>query len=189
MEKENFIESLKDLSLTRRDFLKDLAVVGLLAGSLGPSWGISQEDRMEKEKSKIEGYYASQKMIEGEAIVLRQPLNLMDINPETGKFVSGEYEGRSIKGRIVVCPFLCGATVVEFTPYFLSLTGNKPKAIITTSSYAYTPVMSGSIFSETPLLYNLDEDLFRTIKTGDLVKINADKKEVILSKSVNNARR
>ena len=38
MAKENFMDGLKDLSLTRRDFLKGLAAAGLLGGSMGSGW-------------------------------------------------------------------------------------------------------------------------------------------------------
>jgi len=39
---EKGTDLFKDLSLTRRDFLKGLAAAGLLGGSLGSSWGVGQ---------------------------------------------------------------------------------------------------------------------------------------------------
>nr|MDO8091509.1 DUF126 domain-containing protein [Candidatus Sigynarchaeota archaeon] len=98
-----------------------------------------------------------------------------------GSFRSGhEYEGQSIKDKILVTSCLCGVTVAEFIPFFLNLTGNKPKAILTTTTHAYTPVMSGCVVSEIPLIYCVDKKLVERMKTGDTVVIDTEKEEVTL---------
>jgi len=133
------------------------------------------------EKSKFKGYYASQKIIEGEVVVVNQPIDLVSLDPMTGSFRSGhEYEGQSIKDKILVTSCLCGVTVAEFIPFFLNLTGNKPKAILTTTTHAYTPVMSGCVVSEIPLIYCVDKKLLERMKTGDTVVVDTEKEEVTL---------
>lgn len=127
------------------------------------------------ERARVKGYYASQKAIDGEAVVLRRPLDLLSVEPLTGTFESGhEQAGKTVKDKILIAPCLCGATIAEFIPLFLGLTGNKPKAFVTTASRAYTPIMSGCLASETPLLYGLDKSLAATIRAGDTVHIDAD---------------
>lgn len=135
------------------------------------------------EKSKVKGYYASETSIEGEVIVVSKPLDLLSIEPLTGNFESEhEHGGKSIKDKILIAPCLCGATIAEFIPLFLSLTNNKPKAFITTTSHAYTPVMSGCIISEIPLIYSLDKKIVEKMETGDTIKIDAEKEEVTIKK-------
>lgn len=138
---------------------------------------------METEKSRVKGYYASRTTIEGEVIVITKPLDLLSIEPLSGTFESAhEHGGKNIKDKILVAPCLCGATIAEFIPLFLSLTGNKPKAFVTTTTHAYTPIMSGCIISETPLIYGLDKKLAEKLETGDKVKINAKNEEITIQK-------
>ena len=72
--------------------------------------------------------------------------------------------------------------IAGFISYFLSLTDNKTKAIITASSYAYGPVMSGAVASEIPLVYDLDRPPLEKVETGNSVKIDAEKEKVIVTK-------
>jgi predicted aconitase with swiveling domain len=125
-------------------------------------------------KGKVKGYYASERVIHGEVMVVRRPLDLLSIEPLTGTFESThEQAGNSVKDKILIAPCLCGATIAEFIPFFLNMTGNKPKAIVTTASRGYTPIMSGCLVSETPFLYGLDKALAGTIRTKDWLRIDA----------------
>lgn len=131
--------------------------------------------------SKVRGYHASTPRVEGEVIMIAKPLDLLSIEPISGTFEAAhEHAGKSIKDKILIAPCLCGATIAEFIPLFLSMVGNKPKAIITTESMAYVPIMSGCLAAGIPLLYGLDRGFAHGIKTGDLLGIDAEKGEVAL---------
>jgi predicted aconitase with swiveling domain len=141
------------------------------------------------DSSKVKGYYASRKTIDGEALVLQRPLDLLSVEPLTGTLERGhEKAGETVKDKILIAPCLCGATIAEFIPLFLGLTGNKPKAIVTTASRAYTPIMSGCLASETPLLFGLDRSLAATIRAGDTVHIDAGTGDLTVRRNAVEAR-
>ncbi len=131
--------------------------------------------------SRVRGYYGSQKVLEAEACVVARPLDLLSIDPLTGTFEeTHEQAGQSIKGKIVLAPCFCGATIAEFIPLFLSMTGNEPGGFLTTASRAYTPVMSGCLASDTPFLFGLDKNVARAIRTGDVLHFEAATGEIAL---------
>ncbi|MDY6796417.1 MAG: DUF126 domain-containing protein [Actinomycetota bacterium] len=129
--------------------------------------------------SKVQGYCTSTPLSEGEAVVIFRPFDLLSIEPISGTFEAvHEHEGKPIKDKILVAPCLCGATIAEFIPLFLSMVDNRPKAIITTESIAYVPIMSGCLAAGIPLLYGLDREFASGVSTGDTLGIDAEKGEV-----------
>ncbi|MFW6113684.1 MAG: aconitase X swivel domain-containing protein [Actinomycetota bacterium] len=131
--------------------------------------------------SKIRGYCASAPEIEGEVIVIAKPFDLLSIEPISGTFeAEHEHEGKSIKDKILLAPCLCGATIAEFIPLFLGMVDNRPKAIVTTESMTYVPIMSGCLAAGIPLMFGVDKEFYRSISTGDTLRIDAEKGVVSL---------
>ncbi len=126
-------------------------------------------------EKKIRGYFASQPVIEGEALVVKAPLDLLSVDPVSGTFEGAHsLAGASVKEKVLVVPCLCGATIAEFIPFFLGLTGNAPRAILTAEALPYTPIMSGCIAARVPLLYGPGREGTSKIRTGDRLRFEAE---------------
>ncbi|MCK4433812.1 MAG: DUF126 domain-containing protein [Methanomicrobia archaeon] len=120
----------------------------------------------------VEGY------AEGRALVTKDPISFMGgVDPKTGKIIErgNEIEGECIKNKILVFPSAKGSTGGSYMLYEAVKNKVGPRAII--NSEAESIVVIGAIVSDLPMVDRIDISL---IKTGDFLKVNATKGEIIL---------
>ena len=112
---------------------------------------------------------------EGEAIVTTIPFSFKgEIDPESGTVPSPSHElfGQSLKGKILVCPTGKGSSENSNVAYEAKANGVAPLAFIVKS---IEPVLAAAILvTETPAL-EVSDDVFKLIKTGDYIKLDASK--------------
>jgi len=118
----------------------------------------------------------SDKEIEGTALVTSEPISFLGgIDPKTGNVCEEGHKlyGKSIKDKILIFPMGKGSTVGSYVIYALKKEGNAPLAII--NAEAEPIVAVGAIISDIPMF---EVDLEGKVKTGDHVRINAEKGEI-----------
>ena len=121
----------------------------------------------------MKGRMISPGNVEGEAIVSTEPIGFyggIDIN--TGMVIEKGHmlEGQSIKDRILVFPNGKGSTVGSYVIYGIAKNKVGPKAIV--NKETETIVATGAILAGIPCVDGIDITQF---KTGDILKVNADK--------------
>ncbi|HDN81483.1 MAG TPA: DUF126 domain-containing protein, partial [Methanomicrobia archaeon] len=110
---------------------------------------------------------------EGEAIVSKEPIGFYGgIDAKTGIVIEKghELEGKCVKDKILVFPRGKGSTVGSYVIYGLKMNGVAPKAII--NKETETIVATGVILAGIPCIDKID---IENIKTGDRLKVDADK--------------
>ncbi|WP_461865580.1 DUF126 domain-containing protein [Thermococcus sp.] len=115
----------------------------------------------------------------GIALVSKKPLSFLGgVDPETGVVIDAESDirGESIKDKILVFPRGKGSTVGSYVIYQLKKNGVAPRAIIV--GEAETIVATGAIIAEIPMVDKID---ISKIKTGQVLEVNADQGEVIIT--------
>lgn len=118
---------------------------------------------------------------EGEALVTTMPITFLGfVDADTGKIVEEghELDGQSIKGKIFVFPRGIGSTVAPYVLINLARKGNAPLAIINRESDQAT--VAGASMTRIPLVYRLNQDPTRVIKSGDRVRITIDKGKAVV---------
>lgn len=123
---------------------------------------------------------------EGEALVTKEPVNLMSdfgsiwemkgsVKPEdaqfTNKLTLPELYGKSIANKIFVCATHKGGIFSSQILLSLAAHGLAPKAII--NVYAHPVFVVAAIMLGIPIIDRLDRDPTEIIKTGDYVKVDA----------------
>lgn len=118
---------------------------------------------------------------EGEALVSKDPICFYLVEPKTGvvRERGHQLEGKSIAGKVLVFPTGKASSAVQMDGLVkLLLNRNTPKAMIVTD---VEPVLLGSaVLTKIPLVDRLETDPFEAIKSGDFVKVDADKGTVIV---------
>lgn len=120
---------------------------------------------------------------EGLAIVTVQPISFFGgFDSERGIVIERghELEGEKATGRVLVFPGGKGSTVGSYVIYAMKKRGTAPAAMINVETEPIIAV--GCILAEIPLIDKLNEDPIKTIKTGDFVKVLADKGVVEVSR-------
>jgi predicted aconitase with swiveling domain len=121
----------------------------------------------------LKGRSISCGIAEGEALVSSQSISFLgSVDPATGVVVERghELEGMCITGKILVFPSGKGSTVGSYVMYQLKKNGTAPAAIINRSAEPIVAV--GAIISDIPMIDSTDLDPIRTIKNGDLIRVN-----------------
>lgn len=116
--------------------------------------------------------------VEGKAIVSSEPIGFyggIDLN--TGVVIEKGHplEGESVKGKILVFPNGKGSTVGSYVIYGLEKNNVGPLGII--NKETETIVATGAILAGIPCVDHID---IKQIKTGDRLKLHADKGEVLI---------
>ena len=112
---------------------------------------------------------------EGEALVSAEPVSFYGgVDPVTGCVTEPGHCccGENITGKIFVFPTGKGSTVGSYVIYRMKKLGTAPAAIINVETEAI--LATGCVISDIPLVDKLDQDPVETIKTGMLVKVDAD---------------
>lgn len=121
---------------------------------------------------------------EGLALVTSQPVSFfggLDIEEGTVIEKGHELEGERVTGRVLVFPTGKGSTVGSYVIYAMKKKGTAPAAIINVETEPIIAV--GCVLAEIPLVDKLNENPVKTIKTGDFVKVLADKGVVEVDKT------
>lgn len=113
--------------------------------------------------------------VQAEALVTRSPLSFTYIDPKTGAVADSTHElyGKTIKDKILVLPMLKGSAMQPFSLYQLVRNRIAPKGLIALD--ADTRLIAAAIYCEMPLMDKLERNPLEAIRTGDLVRISADK--------------
>jgi len=126
----------------------------------------------------MRGRMISPGTVEGKAIVSSEPIGFyggIDLN--TGVVIEKGHplEGESVKGKILVFPNGKGSTVGSYVIYGLEKNNVGPLGII--NKETETIVATGAILAGIPCVDHID---IKQIKTGDRLKLHADKGEVLI---------
>jgi predicted aconitase with swiveling domain len=127
---------------------------------------------------------------EGEALVCQEPINLMAdtghvwTDPTDGTFTNKlgtpSVFGKSYKDKVLVFPTGKGGIFSTNILMDTAAAGTSPKAIVNVQAH---PVWAAlSIVLNIPLVDRLDKNPCEVIKTGDWVKVNAQKGTVEITR-------
>jgi predicted aconitase with swiveling domain len=122
---------------------------------------------------KIKGRCLNPGIAEGEAIVTRIPFSFKgEIDPKTGIIPSPSHEffGHSLKGKILICPTGKGSSENTNVAYEAKAYGSAPAAIIVQK---IEPVLGAAVIVADIPAVEVSEDIFKVIKTGDHIKVDA----------------
>jgi len=113
--------------------------------------------------------------VEARAIVAKKAMSFTYVDPETGKVIDTTQElyGETIKDKILVLPVLKGSAMQPYSLYQLLQKGVAPRGLITLE--AETRIISAAMLCEIPLMDKLEKNPLEAIRTGDLVRLRADK--------------
>jgi hypothetical protein len=111
---------------------------------------------------------------EGLALVSVEPISFYGgIDPETGIVTEPRHciEGENVKNRVLIFPRGKGSTVGSYVIYRMKKRGIAPLAILNSDTDIITA--TGCVIAGIPLMDRFDEEFFRVLKTGTLLKLNA----------------
>jgi len=112
----------------------------------------------------------------GEAVVYRGPFSFLgDLDPMTGTVSVPRHplQGISLVGKVFVFTTGKGSSGGDAAAWRAKQNGKMPAGIICLES---EPILSGAlIVTETPAVDQPEKDVFELIKTGDYVRIDANR--------------
>ena len=120
---------------------------------------------------------------EGEALVSHEPICFYLVDPKTGivREKTHELAGKNIADKVLVFPSGKASSVVQIDGLFKLASRNlAPKAMIVKD--VETVLIVSAFIAKVPLVDRLEKDPFKTICTGDLVKVDADKGTVVVER-------
>jgi predicted aconitase with swiveling domain len=127
---------------------------------------------------KIVGGYG-----EGEALVSHEPICFYLTDPKTGivREKNHELAGKNLAGKVLVFPSGKASSVVQIDGLFKLASHNlAPKALIVKD--VETVLVVSAFMVKVPLVDRLEKDPFEIIRSGDFVKVNAEKGFVAVTK-------
>jgi len=120
---------------------------------------------------------------EGEALVSHEPICFYLTDPKTGivRERSHELAGKSLANKVLVFPSGKASSVVQIDGLFKLASHNvAPKALIIKD--VETVLVVSAFLVKIPLVDRLEKDPFEIIRTGDFVKVDAEKGVVTIAK-------
>jgi predicted aconitase with swiveling domain len=124
----------------------------------------------------LKGRSISKGCAEGEALVCHQPIGFnFGFNVAEGTVIEHghELENKSVKGKVLIFPHGKGSTGGSYVIYQLAKAGTGPVAMINVATE--TIIAVGAIMSRIPVVDSLDQNPLETIRTGDFIRVDADK--------------
>jgi predicted aconitase with swiveling domain len=96
------------------------------------------------------------------------------VDPETGVVTERDHavEGECVTGRVFVFPTGKGSTVGSYVIYRMKKLGTAPAALVNLETEAI--LATGCVISEIPLVDKIGEEDFRKLRSGMILRINAD---------------
>lgn len=116
------------------------------------------------------------KAVRGEALVLDVPLSFFgDVDPVTGEIVApdSELRGAKVSGKVMVLRRSRGSTVGSYVLFSLRKHGSAPLAIVMERSDPI--IVAGCVIAGIPLVDGLQDEFFKSVKTGDIIGIDPEK--------------
>lgn len=120
---------------------------------------------------------------EGEALVSHEPICFYLTDPKTGvvRERSHELAGKSLANKVLVFPSGKASSVVQIDGLFKLASNNvAPKALIVKD--VETVLVVSAFLVKVPLVDKLEKDPFEIIRTGDFVKVDAEKCRVTITR-------
>lgn len=120
---------------------------------------------------------------EGEALVSHEPICFYLTDPKTGVVREKNHElaGKNLAEKVLVFPSGKASSVVQIDGLFKLASHNvAPKALIVKD--VETVLVVSAFMVKVPLVDRLEKDPFEAIRTGDFVKVNAEKGLVTIAK-------
>jgi hypothetical protein len=120
---------------------------------------------------------------EGEALVSHEPICFYLTDPKTGivREKSHELAGKNLANKVLIFPSGKASSVVQIDGLFkLALHNVAPKAMIVKD--VETVLVVSAFMVKVPLVDRLEKDPFEVIRTGDFVKVDAEKGIVTVTK-------
>lgn len=128
--------------------------------------------------------YHARKVVRGqaesEAIVCPGSFSFLgDVDMESGEIIAegNPNKGMSIAGKVLIYKESKGSSGGCVVLMTLARKGKAPAAIVTIKPADYN-LTEGAILAGIPFVCEPDSDILNEIKTGDVVKINADKDRI-----------
>jgi predicted aconitase with swiveling domain len=118
---------------------------------------------------------------EGEALVSHEPICFYLTDPKTGvvREKTHELAGKNVANKVLVFPSGKASSVVQIDGLFkLASRGLAPKAMIVKD--VETVLIVSAFIAKVPLVDRLEKDPFETIRTGDFVRVDADRGKVTI---------
>ena len=123
---------------------------------------------------KIKGKKVFGGKVEGEAIVQQENFSFFgDVNRETGIINVGTNAGKSFKDKILIFPKGKGSTLAPYVAINCVENGVAPKAILCQKADGVIALVG--VMAKIPIADQFEKDIMKAIKTGDHVKVDADK--------------
>jgi len=124
---------------------------------------------------EITAHKVSAGKAEGEAVVYKGTFSFMgDLDPLSGKVPVPRHplEGQSLVNKVFVFKTGKGSSAGDCAAWAAKENNNTPAAMICMES---EPVLSGAvIIAGIPMVDQPEKNIFDLIKTGDLIKVDAD---------------
>jgi hypothetical protein len=120
---------------------------------------------------------------EGEALVSHEPICFYLTDPKTGvvRERSHELAGKNLANKVLVFPSGKASSVVQIDGLFKLASHNvAPKALIVKD--VETVLIVSAFLAKVPLVDRLEKDPFEVIRTGDFVKVDAEKCRVLITR-------
>jgi predicted aconitase with swiveling domain len=120
---------------------------------------------------------------QGEALVSNEPICFYLTDPKTGivREKSHELAGKNLANKVLVFPSGKASSVVQIDGLFKLASNNvAPEAMIVKD--VETVLVVSAFIAKVPLVDRLEKDPFEVIRTGDFVKVDAEKGLVRIAK-------
>ncbi len=112
--------------------------------------------------------------VEGEVMVQKESFSFFgDANRDTGVINVGTNAGKSFKDKILVFPQGKGSTLAPYIVTDCKRNGVAPKAILCQKADGCIAMVA--ILADIPTMDQFERDITETVKTGDRVRVEADK--------------
>ena len=121
---------------------------------------------------------------EGEAIVTRDTISGWGgINEREGTVIERRHDlrGQSFKDKVLVFPGAKGSSGWSGMFHMARLMGSAPAAMIFTTMN--TKIALGVVVSHVPAVTDLDRDPWDVIRTGDHVRVDGDRGEIVVTRA------
>lgn len=125
--------------------------------------------------------------VSGEVLVSNEPISFkQSIDAYSGIVVEKNHilEGMSVSGKILIFPSGKGSTGGSFRLLEMARKKTLPKGIVVLESDPI--IVAGAIIVKIPMVDSIDRNIFKRIKSGDLVTLDANEAIVKINKLENN---
>jgi predicted aconitase with swiveling domain len=121
---------------------------------------------------------------EGEALVTSEALSGWGgVEPKRGRVIELRHElvGQSFAGKVLVFPGAKGSSGWSGMFHMSRLMGTAPAAMVFTTMN--TKIALGVVVTRVPAITDLDADPLTTVRTGDWVRVDADRGEITVTRA------